>query len=177
MSVIKTYDIPSESWYKIRVTVYEIYCKDTIPHIPFIFDTNGKNIVITEEHKLTYDQFQKENIEILSLLAMLKENINNLDEKQITYVELIDKLNNLKNVFTLTQQNYLRSINMCIDTLKNTRSEIITKQQIEAIETVIKLIHINATNFEVNSMQNILINSGLNPLPNLNGIAELYIEE
>ena len=71
-------------------------------------------------------------------------------------------------------QSFLRVINMCIDALDNTKSELINSNQVDALEFALRQARERMEESEVNQLQEILFNAGLKPIPKLEGTALLY---
>lgn len=63
------------------------------------------------------------------------------------------------------------------DTVKNLHSENLTRQQLDLLETVVNSISSEITDADVEKATRELISAGLNPLPSLNGLSEIYREQ
>ena len=63
---------------------------------------------------------------------------------------------------------------MCIDALENIKAEFMNIKQVDVLEFALKMSDESMDEYMVNELQDILIKSGLKPIPNLDGIAELY---
>jgi len=156
-----------------RIKIYEVFCEEGQQIIPIIKPEKSIIETIISPVKLP-DRFTKDMEEILKCINNLKENFRDPMLRQVYFVELKNKLTNLRNKLTLAQSNFLRSINMCIDSLENTRAELLNEKQIETFESVLCKIHETIDDFEVDLLQQILIKSGLKPIPSLEGISEFY---
>lgn len=156
-----------------RITIYETFCEEDMPFISN-FPLKESIIKVTGTPFRYTDTYTREKEEILECIYNLKTSFDDPQDRQINFIKLKNKLGELRSKLTLAQRNFLRSVNMCIDALENTKAELINKEQIEAMEHAFKIINETMDEFQVNLLQKILIKSGLKPIPNLEGISELY---
>ena len=158
--------------HKIHEIRYEIHCeRESFSTKAFI---EKEPFVILSTSSGFPGQFAFEKEEILRCLSKLKETFNDLQERQIRFTQLKNKLIHLRNKLTLSQKEFLRSINMCIDALENIKAEFMNIKQVDVLEFALKMSDESMDEYMVNELQDILIKSGLKPIPNLDGIAELY---
>ena len=161
---------PTKIVVKKTVTTYEIYCERE-PGISSI-EIMKPMAMFAERPRI--DQFTQDREAILTCIGKLRREFNDLEQRQINFVVLKDEMVSLRNKLTLAQRDFLRCVNMCIDSLDNIRAENISEEQLKALESVIGMACSTTEHFEANLLQQILIKSGLKPIPNLEGVSELY---
>jgi hypothetical protein len=152
---------------------YEVFCDENQDFDSDIHPEKPMLQIVASPSELA-DRFASDREEILRCVRKLKENFRDSEQREIDFVNLKCKLSALRDKVALPEFGLLRSINMCIDAIDNTRAELLTKKQIDNLESVLKLINEASEDFEVNLLQDILMKSGLKPIPNIDGIAELY---
>ena len=157
----------------------EIICEgETEPpffQIPQVQSSTEKKVFgIYYSPLVDFPRFTEEREQLMKCIDQFKESFEDLQERQIFFVSLRSRLLDLRNKLTLERQNFLRLINMCIDVLDNTRSEILTIKQLETLEFLLSELDENVDDYTVDYAQEVLLNVGLRPIPNLEGIAELY---
>lgn len=158
---------------KVTFREYEIFCdenqyfdSDIHPEKPILQTVASPSELV--------DRFACDREEILRCIRKLKEDFRDVEQREVDFVNLKCQLVAFRDKVALPEFGLLRSINMCVDVIENARAEFLSKKQIDALESVLKLINEASEDFEVNLLQDILIRSGLRPIPNIDGIAELY---
>jgi hypothetical protein len=123
---------------------------------------------------LDFPRFVKERTAILECVGELEGSFDDLQDRQINTVKLKKLLLDLRSKATSSSTNFLRVLNMCLDALDNTRSELLEIEQIRKLAFVLKQMKESIDSDQVNELENILHRSGLKPTPRLEGLAEFY---
>lgn len=111
-----------------------------------------------------------------SLLKIIKEVRDNFEDfryRQITLFEFRKTLESIKNDFK--GDIPLFELIICLFyAVKNSYSEDLSSEQINTLETAIGKIDSKLTESDVDEIVEELISAGFNPLPKLEGLAEIY---
>lgn len=159
-----------------RFLEIEFYCDtdDLFSALDTVTEKEPPRIRIYPPTYISLPRFVEEKNELVKCIKQLKNSFEDLQDRQVNFVTLKTLLENLRNKVTLENYSFLRLINMCIDALNNTKSETISIEQVEALGFVLQEMNEMISEYEVNQFQEILLKSGLKPMPGLEGIAELY---
>jgi hypothetical protein len=121
-----------------------------------------------------FPRFSKERAAIMECITQLENSFDDFEERQINTVKLKRLLDDLRTKATSSPTSFLRMLNMCLDALDNTRSELLTIDQVQKLAFVLKRMNESLDTDQVNELQGILHKSGLKPTPGLEGLANLY---
>jgi len=127
----------------------------------------------TNWHPLKFS-FAEDKSRIMSDISDVQSCFKDPQDRQISVSKLKSSINKLMDKLDPEVRVLHRVLTMTMDALKNTPSEHLKRGQIDTIKFVLDMIDKRLDDNEVNSLQQILIRSGLNPLPELESIAELY---
>jgi hypothetical protein len=132
--------------------------------------------VIINKSSPTYNflKWDKERMQILEKVRELEESFSNKTQRQIEFSILKNSVRHLRDSVGLENKGFLRVLNMCYDALKNTKSEKMTKPQVDQLKFIFGKFNENIDDFVATELEGILIDSGLRPIPALEGIADLY---
>ena len=156
------------------VTRIEVSCDEDVPFFQMLKE-HPEELLTTYSPALTdFPRFPQERENLIKSIQELKKSFDDPEDRQIFYAKLRTLLVDLRDKVGLDMQGFLRVVNMCIDTLDNTKSELIESNQVEALEFVLRQMRERMEEFEVNQFQGILFNAGLKPIPKLEGTALLY---
>jgi len=132
------------------------------------------SLVITSDPHIDFPRFTEEMREMLECISQMKVSFDDLEQRQIIFVRVKNLLQNIRSRITFSSPGFLRTINMCLDAVDNTKSELLSLEQLEALEFVFQTIDERIDENRANQLEEILLNSGLKPVPKLEGIADLY---
>ena len=167
----------SKSLHKIkhlRITQIEVICEEGIPLFELLREQPEALLTTYSPASIEFPHFTQEKKNIVKCTQELKEFFGDPEDRQIFYAKLRTLLGDLRNKVGLDRRTFLRVINMCIDALENTKSELIRANQVEALEFVLRQMSERMEEIEVNQLQEILFNAGLKPIPKIEGTALLY---
>jgi len=119
-------------------------------------------------------RFTENKSQIMADIYQIQSSFEDPQDRQIHIAKLKKSICTLMDKLGSESRVVLRVLNMTLDALKNTPSEYLNKEQIDAVKFVLDMVDKDLDDVEVNNLQEILIKSGLTPLPRLEGIAELY---
>jgi len=123
---------------------------------------------------------QKRKVEVKnSLLEIVKEIQDHFDDFGSRQIGFFDFKRALISARIEFQENLtLLELIICLfDTVKNLRSENLTRQQLNTLENIVNYIGSEVTDADIEKATEELISAGLNPLPSLNGLSEIYREQ
>jgi len=111
-----------------------------------------------------------------SLLRIIEEIKDNFEDFRDRQIGLFKFRKTLESAREESQGNpVLLELMICLfDTLKNLYSENLTIEHIDILEEIIYYIDSGITEGDVDRATERLISAGLNPLPKLDGLAEIY---
>jgi len=159
---------------RVVITRIEFTCEEDSPFFEQLTEHPETLITSYAPASIDFPHFTQERENIAKSIQDLKKSFDDPVDRQIFYAKLRALLVDLRNKVGLDMQSFLRVINMCIDTLENTKSELVKSNQVEAIKFALRQMRERMEEFEVNQLQEILINTGLKPIPKLEGTALLY---
>lgn len=161
---------------RMVITQVEIICEETpfLELTPASLDPSAELFTTYVSAPTQFPRFTQERANITNCIQELKKSFNEAEDRQISYAKLRSLLADLRNKVGLDRRGFLRVINMCIDALENTKSELIKYDQIETLEFVLHEMNERIGESDVNELQEILSNAGLKPIPELEGTALLY---
>jgi Mg2+ and Co2+ transporter CorA len=119
-------------------------------------------------------RFTENKSQIMADIYQVESSFEDPQDRQIRIAKLKKSIRTLMDKLGSESRVLMRVLNMTLDALKNTPSEHLNREHIDAIKFVLDMIDKDVDDNEVNSLQEILIKSGLNPLPKIEGIADLY---
>ena len=119
-------------------------------------------------------RFTENKSQIMADIDQVESSFEDPQDRQIHIAKLKKSIGTLMDKLGSESRVLMRVLNMTLDALKNTPSEHLSKEHIDAMKFVLDMIDKDIDDEEVNSLQEILIKSGLNPLPKIEGIADLY---
>jgi hypothetical protein len=122
----------------------------------------------------SFPRWDGERQKICETVSELENRFGNTVERQIIFTKVKSSLLHLREKVGLESRAFLRVLNMCYDALQNIKAERLKKSQVEALKFVIGHVDENIDDFLATELEGILINSGLEPTPTIEGIAELY---
>jgi hypothetical protein len=122
-----------------------------------------------------FPRFIEERGAIMGCISELEGSFDDVQDRQINTVKLKRLLLDLRSKATSSPTGFLRVLNMCLDGLENTRSELLERQQVQKLAFVLKQMKESIDFDQVNELEDILHRSGLKPTPNLEGLAESYM--
>lgn len=144
-------------------------------------DTDRFRVNIGFESDIKMNDIKSEYISEIrnSLLRIMKEirdNFEDLRDKQMAFFKFKKHLESAKEE---SQGNpVLLELMICLfDTIRNLNSENLTIEHINLLEDIICYINSGITETDVDRATEKLISAGLNPLPKLDGLAEIYKEQ
>lgn len=159
---------------RLVITKIEVSCEEEIPFIEQLTEHPETLFTSYSPASIDFPHFTQERESIDKSIQDLKKSFDDPEDRQIFYAKLRTLLVNLRNKVGLDMNSFLRVINMCIDTLDNTKSELINFSQVGALEFVLGQMRERMEEFEANQFQEILFKAGLTPVPKLEGTALLY---
>lgn len=119
-------------------------------------------------------RFAENKSQIMREIHQVQSTFEDPQDRQIHIAQLKNSIRTLIDKLGSESRLVLRVLNMTLDAVKDIPSEELKKEQIDTIRFVLDMVGRNLDDKEVNDLQEVLIKSGLNPLPKLEGIAELY---
>jgi len=167
----------SEALRKIRrvvITRIEATCEEDTSLFKMLRELPEEVLRTHSVASTEFPHFTQERENIAECIQELKQSFDDPEDRQIFYSKLRTLLVDLRDKVGLDRLYFLRAINMCIDALENTKSELIESNQVEALEFVLRQMRERIEEFEVNQLQEILFNAGLKPIPKLEETAFLY---
>jgi len=166
--------------YRIRGIIFFEFCgeglfpKSDTQTPEWVLCTEGIKTLEGKRSGLIKFEFAEDKSQIMSDISQVKNSFDDLQDRQIFLTKLRNSICNLMEKLGSDSRLRLRVLNLTFDALKNTRSEYLKKEHIDTLEFVIGMVDKDLDDVEINNLQKILIKSGLNPTPQLEGIAELY---
>jgi len=166
--------------YRIRGVIFFEFCgeglfpESDIQIAEWVLGGEGIKILERKKSGLIKFKFAEDKIQIMSDISQVKNSFDDLQDRQIFLAKLRNSICNLMEKLGSDSRLKLRVLNLAFDALKNIRSEYLKKEHIDTLEFVIGMLDKDLDDVEINNLQEILIKSGLNPTPQLEGIAELY---
>lgn len=127
----------------------------------------------TSSHPLRFSFFEDKS-RIMADISEVHSCFDDPQDRQIRVSKLKKSISTLMNKLGSESRVLLRVLFVALDALKNTPSEHLNEEQIDTMKFVLDMIDKDLDDKEVDNLQQILINSGLNPIPEMEGIAELY---
>ena len=110
---------------------------------------------------------------LLRIMEEIRDNFEDFRDRQICFFKLKKALESARKESQVDP--VLLELIICLfDTVKNLYSENLTIEHIAILETIIYYIDSRITEADVDEATEKLISAGLNPLPKLDGLAEIY---
>jgi hypothetical protein len=110
---------------------------------------------------------------LLKIIREIRDSFEDLRYRQITVFKLKKTLESAKNNFEGDLP--LFELMICLFyAVKNSYSENLSSRQVDILETAIGRIDNELTESDVDEIVEELISAGFNPLPKLQGLAEIY---
>ena len=109
----------------------------------------------------------------METVGEIRDNFEDFRDRQMWFFRLKKALESARKE---SQENpVLLELVVCLfDTVKNLYSENLTAEHIATLETIIYYIKSGITEADVDEATEKLISAGLNPLPKLDGLVEIY---
>ena len=110
---------------------------------------------------------------LLETVGEIRDNFEDFRDRQMWFFKLKKALESARKE---SQENpVLLELIVCLfDTVKNLYSENLTIEHIATLETIIYTVNSGITEADVDKATEKLISAGLNPLPKLDGLVEIY---
>jgi hypothetical protein len=156
--------------------------------IPITITSKGLNTNILKEFQLIKDDFESLSYTplepphskdvsrikdtLLQIVKRTKMNFEDFRDRQLNFFQLKQALKLAKTDFQGDQ--HLEVIICLFDAVKNSYAENLSIEQVNVIEAVINEIDHELTDVDVDNITEKLITAGFNPLPSLDGLAEIY---
>jgi len=121
-----------------------------------------------------FPRWSREKEELRETVLELENCFKDTVRRQIVFTKLKNSVLQLRENVGLESRVFLRVLNMCFDALRNVRAEKLKKEQVKALKFVIENMDENMDDFLATELEDILIESGLEPIPIIEGIADLY---
>lgn len=137
-------------------------------------DVHSQILRVSPAPCVSFQRFAKERRDIIECVARLSDCFDEPEDRQITFVALKKMLLDLRDRAALGEFGLLRLLNMCIDALQNTRSELMDETQLKALQFVLETMNESVDNDQAKEFEKIMIKSGLTPIPDLKNIGDLY---
>jgi len=118
--------------------------------------------------------WSEEKQKLVELVAELTDCFFDTVKRQIIFFDLKGAVESLRAEVGLESRVFLRVLNMCCDALNNTKAEKLEKKQVDTLKFVIKNMDENMDDCLATELEGILVESGLNPMPTVDGVASLY---
>jgi hypothetical protein len=125
---------------------------------------------------LDFPRYAAELVRIYECADELKTNYEDAEDRQILHAKLQSLLRGLRRKASQATPAFSRLINMLIDTLSNTKSENMTREQVGTLLWCLQNMNENTEEFETDEFENLLISVGLKPVPDIRGLAKYYRE-
>lgn len=110
---------------------------------------------------------------LLKIIREIRDSFEDFRYRQITVFKLKKNLDSAKNSFEGDLP--LFELMICLFyAVKNSYSENLSSRQVDTLETAISRIDNELTESDVDEIVEELISAGFNPLPKLQGLAEIY---
>lgn len=110
---------------------------------------------------------------LLKIMGEIRDNLEDFRDRQMCFFKLKKALESARKESQVNP--VLLELIICLfDTVKNLYSENLTIEHIATLETIIYYIDSRITETDVDEATEKLISAGLNPLPKLDGLAEIY---
>jgi len=158
----------------IRVTQIDFICEDENPVFELMVEQPEAFLKTYSSAFTEFPRFIQEKEDIVKCIKELKESFGDPEDRQIFYAKLRTLLGGLRDKVALDRRTFLRLINMLVDTLENTKSELINVNQVETLDFVMRQMSERMEEIEVNQLQEILFNAGFKPIPKIEGIPLEY---
>lgn len=113
---------------------------------------------------------------LLEIIKGIQDHFNDYGSRQIGFFDFKDSLMSARK--ELRENLTLLELIICLfDTVKNLHSENLTRQQLKILKNAVSCISSEVTEVEVEKVTIEFISVGLNPLPSLHGLSEIYREQ
>lgn len=110
---------------------------------------------------------------LLEIVKRIRMNFNDFRDRQLGLFQLKETLESVRKDFR-GDQFFLEVIICLFDAVKNTYAENLSIEQVDVLGTVISEIESELTESNADNITERLISAGFNPLPKLDGLAEIY---
>jgi len=158
-------------------TIIEEICEEDIsPQFLEITPDIGQVLLTYSSPSTDFLGFGPEMNTIKECVSSVEDSFDDFTERQMHLTNLRNALIELRGKVNLSRRGLLRTVNMCIDTLTNNKSESLTKTQWRALKFVLSRTNESMRDDETDDLEEILLESGLKPIPAMDGIADLYEE-
>lgn len=113
---------------------------------------------------------------LLEITKRIEDHFEDFGSRQIGFFDFKRALTSARREFR--ENVTLLELIICLfDTVKNVRSENLTRQQLEILKDAVSYISSEVTEVDIETVTEELISAGLNPLPSLHGLSEIYKEQ
>lgn len=113
---------------------------------------------------------------LLEIVREIQDHFDDFGSRQIGFFDFKRALISARTEFR--ENVTLLELIICLfDTVKNLRSENLTRQQLNTLENIVTYIGGEVTDADIEKATEELISAGLNPLPSLHGLSEIYREQ
>lgn len=134
----------------------------------------GSHITTFSRPRYNFPRRDKEKKGLCETVTELQSNFKDTVTRQIIFFKLKSLVSQLRETVGMESRAFLRVLNMCSDALQNIRAEQLKTEQVKALKFVFENMDENMDDFLANELEGILIDSGLEPTPSIEGIASLY---
>lgn len=124
--------------------------------------------------RYSFPRWDSEKQKLRETVSELENCFGDTVRRQITFTKLRSSVLQLREKVGLESRGFLRVLNMVYDALQNLRAEQMKKKQVKALKFVVENMGENIDDFLATELEGILIDSGLEPTPIIEGIAGLY---
>ena len=134
---------------------------------PFFFVENPSPLTPTDIKTLDIIS------DLEKLIEDVKENFDDITDRQIFFFEFKEKLNELWNI----SEGDMKKVALRLEyAIKNIKSERLTEEQVDALAETIEVLEKSGGKGK-EEIQKILLDAGIFTVPKIEGLAELYADE
>ena len=113
---------------------------------------------------------------LLEIVRRIQDNFDDFRSRQIGFFDFKKALMSARREFR--KNLTLLELMICLfDVVENLHSENLTKRQLDILGNIADYISNEVTDMDIENATQELISAGLNPLPSLSGLSEIYREQ
>lgn len=148
----------------------------SLPSFGFHSEEDRRNVRNTRvsSPSFSFPRWSREEQKLEEIVSELENCFADVVKRQIAAFDLKGALGKLRADVGLEYRGFLRVLNMCHDALSNVKAEKLKKKQVKALKFVIENMDENMDDLSATEFEGILAESGLDPLPVVEGIARFY---
>jgi len=170
-----------------RDIIYERYIKFRVPmsamghKIEESFQRGSENVQLINVPKYLNPITSKRELKFLSGISELqntiekvKENFDDIVDRQLFFVEFKEKLNDLWNI---SKGREKEAVILMKNAIKDLKSERLTKEKLKALEKAIKILRIKTDKEGLMEIDKILLDARIFTIPVIDELSEMYENE